>query len=114
MYYNIEIENINKKNGFIEGIIYKYNFYAQIKEENDSNGLNLSTMKKGDGRIVKLCIYKDEIDNSGDPFLPTVSIKRHIFMNYDGDWKIYNFRFEELLIELVKYLDRRSSIKIVK
>ncbi|MBN2260350.1 MAG: hypothetical protein JW702_07380 [Clostridiales bacterium] len=114
MSYDIKIEQPNKRFGFIEGSISHYSFYAEIQKETVADGLDLSTLQKGEGKITKLCIFKDEIENSGNPFLPTMSIKRHIYINFENEWKVYNFTFYNIMFELVQYLDRRCQMSIVR
>ncbi|MCD6435946.1 MAG: hypothetical protein J7L15_06115 [Clostridiales bacterium] len=114
MSYDITINQTNKQFGLIEGTIGKYNFYAHVQKEDVKDGISLVTMQKGHGKITKLCIYEDEVDNSGDPFLPTMSIKRHIYINFENDWKVYNFTFQRMVTDLIEYLDRRSSMTIIR
>lgn len=114
MAYDIIVDQVNKQFGLIEGTVGKYSFYADIQKDDVKEGISLLTMQKGYGKITKLCIYEDEIDNSGDPFLPTMSIKRHIYINFENDWKVYNFTFQNMVSDLIQYLDRRSRMSIIR
>ncbi|OPL08982.1 MAG: hypothetical protein AVO33_08720 [delta proteobacterium ML8_F1] len=111
---DIKIENMNKRYGFLQGTVNQYLFYAEVMKVPVAGGIDLLSMQKGQGHITKLCIYDDEVDSGGDPFLPTMSIKRHIYVNYEGEWKVYNFTFQSLVFELVHYLDRRCHMTIVR
>jgi hypothetical protein len=110
----IKVEDINKRYGFLQGTINQYLFYAEVMKQPVEGGIDIMSMQKGLGNITKLCIYEDEMDNGGDPFLPTISIKRHIYVNYEREWKVYNFTFQSLVFELVHYLDRRCRMNIVR
>ena len=114
MSYQIKVDQLNKRFGFIEGSVSHYDFYAEVSRENVPQGISLINMQKGDGKVIKLCIYRDETENEGDPFLPTITIKRHIYIDYDLDWKIYNFTFQHMVYELVQYLERRGQINIIR
>ena len=114
MAYDIKMDEGCKRCGFIEGQISHYEFYAEILPDVVSDAIDQRTMQKGEGTITQLCIYRDETDESGDPFLPTMSIRRHIYIQYDRDWKIYNFTFQNMVKELVNYLIRRSRMQIVR
>ena len=114
MNYEIKVNQLNKRYGFIEGTINQYDFAAEISKENVPEGINIQKMDKGNGKIRKLCIFRDEVENTGNPFLPVMSVKRHIFIEYEDGWKVYNFTFQNMVSELIHYLDRRSTINIVR
>lgn len=114
MAYDIKIDEGCRQTGMVEGTISHYEFYAQVNHEVQRNGIDSLTMQRGSGRITQLCIYRDEMDNAGDPYRPTISIKRHIYVHYEEEWKIYNFTFQNMIAELVHYLERRGSLEIVR
>ena len=114
MGYDIKIDEGCRRTGMVEGTVSHYEFYAKVHHEPVPEGIDTHTMQKGEGQITQLCIYRDEADNTGDPFLPTMSIRRHIYINYEKEWKIYNFTFQNMVSELVHYLERRGLIDIVR
>lgn len=112
--YNIKITTDNRHQGFIEGTIDEYSWFAIVHDEPLEFGIDSSTLSKGYGKVTRLCIYKDSYDVEGNPYLPSLSIKRLIYANFQREWTILNGRYRDMVKELVNYLDRRYSFKIVK
>ena len=34
--------------------------------------------------------------------------------NFENDWKVYNFTFQNMVSDLIQYLDRRSRMTIIR
>lgn len=113
-HYNIKITSSQKNQGYIEGTIDDYAWFAIIHEEPIESGIDQITLERGMGRVTRLCIFKDSSSVEGNPYLPSLSIKRLIFANYQREWSILNSSYRDMVKELIAYLDRRGMLKVVK
>lgn len=107
---NIKIKNNNKITGYMDGTIGSSLWSVIVEKVDNEQGLNPLNMRTGKGRIVKLCIYADDADVEGNPFTPTVTIKRHIYASYDHGWDNFNRKYMNDVFELVNYINARLSI----
>ncbi len=112
--YDIKIDKNCNKYGFIKGNIDNYAWFALVHKEEMEYGINPNDLSKGYGRITRLCIYKDQTDFSGNPYLPSMNVKRYIFANYHRDWSVLNRNYYDMVKELITYLERRYSLKVIK
>ncbi|BEP28334.1 hypothetical protein [Helicovermis profundi] len=112
--YDIKISSDSRHQGFIEGTINEFLWFAIVHNDNMEFGINSETLNKGNGKVSRLCIYKDSYDVEGNPYLPSLSIKRLIYANYQREWTILSSSYRKMVQELVRYLERRYSLKIVK
>lgn len=112
--YNIEIMNTRKNEGFSEGLIDGLKWFAVVKETESSFGINPRTLFKGRGKVIRLCVYEDDQKVEGNPYLPSMSIRRLIYANFDKDWKVLNHKYKDMIQELVIYLDRRYTMHALK
>lgn len=113
-HYNIKITSNQKNQGYIEGTIDDYAWFAILHDEPMEFGISMDSLEKGRGRVSRLCIYKDSSSVEGNPYLPSLSIKRLIFANYQREWSILNSSYRDMVRELVSYLERRSAMKLVR
>ncbi len=113
-YYNIKITSSQKNQGYVEGTIDDYAWFAILHEEPMETGINQNTLERGVGRVTRLCIFKDSSSVEGNPYLPSLSIKRLIFANYQHEWSILNSSYKEMVRELIAYLERRGTLKVLK
>lgn len=114
MDYNIKIDDGKYKYGYIKGTIDNYYWYALVHKEKTDYGINPLDLQTGQGRVSRLCLYKEFCDQGGNPYLPTSSIRRYIYANYRREWDVLNYNHEEMVRQLVSYLERRYSLKLVK
>jgi len=112
--HEITIDKHSKGYGFLRGTIDEYSWFALVHKEVVDYGVNPKNLSKGMGRITRLCIYKEEKQFDGNPFLPSMTIKRSIYANYHRGWSVLNSRNRPMIMELVTYLERRYSFRIVK
>jgi len=112
--HNIVITTDNRHQGFVEGTIDEYLWFAIVHEESMEFGIDVKSLSKGTGKVTRLCIYKDAYDVEGNPYLPSLSIKRLIYANFQREWTILNSKYKEMVFELVHYLERRYSFKVLK
>ena len=113
-HYNIKITSSQKNQGYIEGTIDDYAWFAIIHEDPMESGIDQITLERGIGRVTRLCIFKDSSSVEGNPYLPSLSIKRLIFANYQREWSILNSSYRDMVKELISYLERRGMLKVVK
>ena len=113
-HYNIKITSSQKNQGYVEGTIDDYAWFAIVHEEPMETGIDIGTLDRGTGRVTRLCIFKDSSAVEGNPYLPSLSIKRLIFANYQREWSILNSSYKEMVKELIAYLERRGTMKVVK
>jgi hypothetical protein len=109
----IKIENKKTRYGFIKGIIGDYSWFALVHRENVDYGINPRTLMKGNGKIVRLCIYKEE------PFMMNtkedeILIRRYIYADYKREWDVLSSTHIHIVKRLVDYLERRYNIKLIK
>lgn len=112
--HQIKVLTTNRTMGYVEGTIDDYTWFAIVHDEKMEFGIDPTSFQKGYGRVTRLCIYKDAYDVEGNPFLPSMSIKRVIYANYQHEWTILNYKYYDLIKELVVYLDMRYSMRLVK
>lgn len=107
MLFNIKINyNTKSRYGYIRGSIDKFAWFALVHKESVDFGIDPETLKMGNGRVSRLCIYED---------IPMSSYtKRLIYANYKRGWDVLNKNYEKMVLDLVSYLDRIYSIKAVK
>lgn len=111
--YNIKVNKANKQYGYIDGYINDIYWFAVVHADVVENGIDPLTLEKGYGRITRLCIYRDRTSFEGDPFLPSMTVRRQIFVNYQEEWSVLNSGYIDMTRDLIKYLDRRFSLKLV-
>lgn len=114
--YNIKIDDgkYKYKYGYIRGKIDNFYWYALVHRSEMDYGINPMDLQSGYGRVSRLCIYKEVIEQGGNPYSPSCDIKRYIYVNYKREWEILNSNYVEMTKQLVNYLDRRYSLKLVK
>ncbi len=112
--YNIKINKNCNKYGYIKGEIGNYEWFALIHKEAIEMGIDPGDLSKGIGRITRLCLYKDHSDFQGNPYLPSINVKRYIFANYHREWSVLNKNYIDMVKDLITYLERRYSFKLVK
>ncbi len=111
--YEIHILNATKNQGYVEGTIDEFSWFAIVQEDPVPFGIDSVTLTKGRGKITRLCLYKDSTDVEGNPFLPSLSIKRMIYANFQHEWSILNHKYRDMVKELVIYLERRYAMHVV-
>lgn len=114
MDYNIKINDGKHKYGYIRGKVDNFYWYALVHRELSETGINPVNLKSGQGRVTRLCLYKEVVEQGGNPFSPTSSIRRFIYANYKRDWDVLNSDHVEMVKQLITYLERRYSLKLVK
>lgn len=111
--YNINVNRSNKQYGYIEGHVGDISWYAMVNDHDVNKGIDPVTLDKGVGKVTKLCLYKDITSFEGDPFLPSMTVRRQVFINYQEEWQVLNATYLDMAKELIEYLDRRFSLHLV-
>lgn len=111
--YNIIVNKANKNYGYIDGSIEDIYWFALVNRESIENGIDPITLEKGYGRITRLCLYRDNTSFEGNPFLPSMTVRRQIFVDYQEDWSVLNSNYVQMAKDLINYLERRFSLKII-
>lgn len=111
--YDIKINKSNKNYGYIDGMINDVYWFALVHQECVENGINSVTLEKGMGRVTRLCLYKDDTSFEGNPFLPSMTVRRQIYVNYQDEWSVLNSNYVDMARDLINYLDRRFSLRII-
>lgn len=112
--FDIKIDKSTNKFGYIKGNIDDFAWYALVHKDEVEHGINPIDLTKGYGRISRLCIFKDQSDFSGNPYAPSMSVRRYIFANYHREWSVLNRNYYDMTKELISYLERRYSLRIIK
>jgi len=105
--FNIKVNYGTKSRyGYIKGEIDNFSWFALVHKDEVEFGISPENLEIGKGRVSRLCLYKD---------IPMSNYtKRLIYANYKREWDVFNRTYEEMIIDLVGYLDRIYSIKAVK
>ncbi|HZJ76337.1 MAG TPA: hypothetical protein VFC70_01385, partial [Oscillospiraceae bacterium] len=105
--FNIKVNyNTKSRYGYIKGEIENFAWFALVHKEDVEFGINAENLEMGEGRVSRLCLYKD---------IPMSNYtKRLIYANYRRGWDVLNKSYRKMVLDLVKYLDRIYSIKAVK
>ncbi|MDM8533900.1 hypothetical protein QUF55_04255 [Clostridiaceae bacterium HSG29] len=111
--HNIKIYRHSRHNNFFEGTIDDYKWFAIVKDDKVKGGMDIENLESGSGKIVRLCIYDDSRDVEGNPFLPSVTIKRTIYVNYVKGWKVFNLSYTDMVSDLSHYLTNIKTLHIV-
>lgn len=111
--YKISIKEENYKKGLAYGNINDLEWVAIINKEEDIHGINPESLRAGSGRIIKLCVYKDVVEEEGDPFKLVFKTSRYIYAEYNKKWEVLNVKYYQTIYRLVNYLEKRYSLKII-
>lgn len=107
MLFNIKIShNAKSRYGYVKGEIDKFMWFALVHREHVDFGIDPETLEMGEGRVSRLCIYED--------IHMLNYTKRLIYANYKRGWDVLNKSYEQMVVDLVSYLDRIYSIRAVK
>jgi len=112
--YDIKVDRSCNKYGYIRGEIDNYAWFALVHKDAVESGINPDDLSKGMGRITRLCLYKDQTNFLGNPYMPSLSVKRYIYANYQRDWSVLNKNYYDMVKDLITYLERRYSLKLIK
>lgn len=112
--HHIKVINDHRHRGYLEGEIDGMLWFAIVHEVPVETGIDPKTMKRGMGRVTRLCIYQDSSSVDGNPYLPSMSIKRIVYVNYQREWSIFHYDYKSMAQELVEYLERRCCMHILK
>ncbi|MFZ5969013.1 MAG: hypothetical protein ACOYVK_17795 [Bacillota bacterium] len=112
--YNIIIDDEYYKNGYVKGRIDEYLWYALVHREEVEHGINAMDLQSGSGRVARLCVYKDIIEQGGNRYIPSTKVKRYIFANYKKEWDVLNSNHIDMVKQLVDYLNKRYSFRIIR
>lgn len=110
---NISIKAENYKKGLVYGDINGLEWIALVNKEEDADGINPDNLHSGSGRVIKLCVFKDIIEEEGDPFKLIFKTNRYIYAEYNKKWQILNIKYYDLIHKLVNYLEKRYALKII-
>lgn len=113
MNFNIEIRNKKTRYGYIKGKIENYNWFALVQKREVDYGINPVTLKRGNGKVVRLCIYEELTNESIINKRGNFGVKL-IYADYRRKWNILNETHMNTVKELVNYLERRYSLQVIK
>ncbi len=111
---NISIKAENYRKGLIYGEINDMEWFALVHKDQNVNGINPESLRSGQGRVMKLCVFKDSIEEEGDPKKLIFKTSRYIFAEYDKRWEVFNAKYYDIIFDLVNYLEKRYSFRIIK
>lgn len=106
----IKVESKNNKYGIIYGEIDGYNWYALVQDKKVDYSINPKTLRKGNGRISRLFIYKETNDNK----IMANELIKSVIADYRHKWNLLNKDQKDLIQRLVNYLELRYSLKVLK
>ena len=111
--YNIKVSKIKGGHGYVEGTIGNKRWFAIVQSEPVDYAINPNTLEKGDGKVTRLCIYEEDTSFDGNPYLPSMTVKRHIFVNFQHSWSVLNTQHVAMVRDLIHYLEMRSSMRVI-
>ncbi len=111
---NISIRAENYRKGLIYGEINDMEWFALVHKEQNTFGINPGNLRVGQGRVMKLCVFKDSIDKEGNPNKLIFKTSRSIYAEYDKKWEVLNVKYYDVIFNLVNYLEKRYSFRIIK
>lgn len=114
MKHEIHITEEVRHIGLIRGTVDDYLFVCEVSDEEVEDGLRSSDLKSGLSRIVKICIYEDETMPITNPFLPSLGVKRKIYIDFYKEWIVFNMTLFNTLYELLGYIERRLQMRVSK
>lgn len=91
----------NSGHGIISGRIMHYHWFALVQPEPTNYGINPRTLLKGGGRVSRLNVY-------------ILGRKKKVVADYCRGWIELKHNYIDIVRELVDYLERRYSLKVVK
>lgn len=112
--HDIHVDKKQKSYGYLTGHIDGLNWYALLHKEEVPYGVNPITLKRGLGRVTRLYLYEEKSTFEGNPFAPSMSLKRTIHAEFEDGWKILNPAYMSYIEELILFVERRYSFKIIK
>jgi hypothetical protein len=87
--------------GVIQGRIMHCGWFALVQPEPTDYGINPRTLVKGGGRVSRLCVY-----------IPGSNPQK--VAEYSRGWVGLKYDYIDLVEELVKYLELRYSLRLIK
>ncbi len=113
-HYNIRIDEGKYKYGYIKGSVDDFYWYALVHKSEIEHGINPMNLQTGSGRISRLCVYKEFAEQKTNRYLPSSTMKRYIYANYKREWDVLNSNYVEMVKQLVDYLERRYSFRLIR
>ena len=110
---NISIKVENYRSGIVYGTIDEMEWYALVNKEKSLDGIDPNNLRTGEGRIIKLCVFKDIVEEEGNPFKLIFKTSRFIYAEYNSKWEVLNVKYNDLVYNLVNYLEKRYSFKLI-
>lgn len=114
MDYNVKVDNETEKYGYVTGSIEDFQWFALVHQQPVDYGIQVASLQKGGGRIARLCIYKDVDLILDTEDSESIDVVRYVYADYKHEWEVLSGEYLTLIETLVRYLDRRYSIALVK
>lgn len=111
--HQIHLDKSQVGHAYYSGTIDHLSFYAIMHKETIPKGLNFRTLEMGEGHVERLLIYTEDTDFEGNPYTPSMTIKRNVYAEFHEGWLIYNPNYESYVSELVRYLEVRLTFHMV-
>lgn len=113
-HFEIQVDKKQKSYGYLTGQIGDLSWYVLLHKDEVVYGINPTTLKMGMGRITRLYLYEEHSTFEGNPFSPSMATRRTIHAEFEDGWKILNPTYMRYIEDLVHFIDRRYSFRIVK
>lgn len=111
--HHIVLDKGNTGHAYLSGMIDDLSFYVVVHKEPIANALDFDTIDRGEGYIERLLIYSEDTDFEGNPYTPSMTIKRNVYAEFHEGWIIYNPHYESYVQDLVRYFKIRCTIHSV-
>lgn len=110
---NISIKAENYRKGLVYGEIDHMEWFATVAKEECIEGIDPENLRSGRGRVIKLCVFEDVVEEEGDPFKLVYKTSRYIYAEYNNRWEVLNVKYYNIIHYLVNYLEKRYSFKVI-
>jgi len=111
--HHIVLDKGHTGHAFVSGHIDELNFYVVIHKEVFKSALGFNTLEVGEGNIERLLLYSEDTDFEGNPYTPSMTIKRNVYAEFHEGWLVYNPMYSSYIQDLVRYFRLRCSIHSV-
>lgn len=101
----------NLGHAYVSGMIDELSFYIVQHKAVFKTALSFRTHDLGEGTIERLMLYTESTDFEGNPFTPSMTIKRNVYAEFFEGWIIFNPAYESYVQDLMHYIQMRSGFK---
>ena len=111
--HRIVLDKGNTGHAYVSGTIDELSFYVVVHKIITKKALSFNHLDLGEGNIERLLLYSEDTDFEGNPYTPSMTIKRNVYAEFHEGWLIFNPAYTSYVTDLVHYFKQRCSIHSV-